>query len=85
MFKKKDITTKLYEDKIRKLEKENNYLKNQVEIYRTQRQDVENLHEEYQQLIADVKALRDKVNKQFTESQKVVESYKKEVDKFVNK
>ena len=85
MFKKKDITTKLYEDKIRKLEKENNYLKNQVELYKSQQQDVEKLYVEYKRLIADVKALRDKVNKQFTESQKVVELYKKEVDKFVNK
>lgn len=87
MFKKKneDITKKLYEEKIKKLENENNYLRNQIEIYKKHDEQTKKLNDEYKELIKQTKDMQKRVQKQLEFAEELCKEYKGEFEKRIKK
>ena len=81
--KEKNITQKLYEDRIRKLENENKYLKNQIELYKKHEEKTKELNDEYKDLIKQTKEMQVRVKKQLEFAEELCKEYKGEFEKRV--
>lgn len=81
--KEKNITQKLYEDRIRKLENENKYLKNQIELYKKHEEKTKELNDEYKDLIKQTKEMQIRVRKQLEFAEELCKEYKGEFEKRV--